>query len=114
EGFYYRAAGAELGGERDAPVGRGARVAWRLFVEQQRTAWQNVTTAVFGKPFIANIVATPGTFAGGAMTVHHAYGLDPNAFRLLSDLHLEAAHADSSFGRAALEMTGSRGFGPVA
>ena len=39
EGFYYRAAGAELAGTRDAPGRLGnATLHWRLFAERQRSA----------------------------------------------------------------------------
>ena len=62
EGFYYRASGAELGGSRDAPFG-GARIDWRAFVEEQRTAAVRTKFAVDGSDFPANLVARRGTVA---------------------------------------------------
>ena len=47
EGFYYRASGLELSGERAVSLGGGTRVAWRAFAERQRTASANTN---FGKP----------------------------------------------------------------
>ncbi len=42
------------------------------------------------------------------------YGEDPDGFRVLSDVRLEAAAGDSAYGRGALEFTASDGLGPLA
>jgi hypothetical protein len=114
EGFYYRATGAELGWTRQpAPFG-GARWDARLFVERQRGAAQKTDLSLTGD-FSPNIAATTGTFAGGAVRVTHNHGLDPQGFRTMSDVRVEAAYgADSGYARAAADLTATRGFGPIA
>jgi hypothetical protein len=114
EGFYYRASGAELTGTTEASFGGGTRVAWRAFYEQQRTAGVKTNFAVNGADFPANFVARRGTYGGLGTTISHEYGLDPQGFRLLSEMRLEAAAGDSAYGRGAVEITASHGFGPLA
>jgi hypothetical protein len=114
EGFYYRATGAELLGNRESSFGGGSRVEWRAFVEQERTAAVKTSFAVNGADFPANLVASRGTYSGVGARIGHDYGLDPSGFRLSSDLRLEAAKGDSLYGRAALDLTASHGFGPLA
>ena len=104
EGFYYRASGAEL----RWTSARGTQLDWRLFAEQQRTAtWR--TNYSFGGEFGPNIAAATGGFFGGALHWSGIHGLDPRGFRTLSDVRLEAATGDSSYGRAAVDMTFSAG-----
>ena len=114
EGFYYRASGAELAGSGD----RGVRFDWRLFAEQQRMAALetqfSLANAVGNTTFPANIEARRGTYVGSAVRLAHSYGLDPAGLRLLSDLRLEGAASDDMYGRAALDLTLSRGLGRVA
>ncbi|MGH7617887.1 MAG: ShlB/FhaC/HecB family hemolysin secretion/activation protein [Gemmatimonadaceae bacterium] len=100
EGFYYRASGAEVRWTSD----RGASLDWRLFGEQQRSAFQR-TNYSFGASFVPNIVAATGPSFGGSMRWLHSYGEDPRGFRAFSDLRLEAAGGDSTYGRAALDVT---------
>jgi hypothetical protein len=114
EGFYYRASGAELGGERDASFGGGTQLNWRAFVEQERTAAVNTNFAVNGADFPANIVADRGVYTGLGARVTHDYGLDPKGLRVLTDLRVEAAKGDSVYGRAALDVTLSHGLGVLA
>ena len=114
EGFYFRASGAELGGDVQPSFGHGADVSWRMFFEQQRTARVNTNFAVNGADFPPNLVATRGTYAGAGARITHEYGLDPQGFRLLSDARIEAAYGDSSYGRAALDLTASHGLGRLA
>jgi hypothetical protein len=114
EGFYYRASGAELSGDRVTSFGGGTRVEWRAFVEQQRTAAVNTRFAVNGADFPENLLARRGTYAGFGGRLNHEYGLDPRGFRLLTDLRFEAATGDSLYGRGALDLTASRGFGRLA
>jgi hypothetical protein len=104
DGFYYRASGAEL---RFTTV-RGVPIEWRLFGEQQRTAVQR-TNYSFGTPFGPNIVAATGPSLGGSVRWMNATGADPRGFRLLTDLRLEAAAGDSSYGRGAVDVTVSTG-----
>ena len=118
EGFYYRASGAELGGTREALFGRGAHVDWRVFVENERTAQQSTAYSVFGGAHTtslpANVLAANGAYAGAAVHLSHARGLDPRGFRLLTDVRLETAVSDSAYARGALELTASRGLGRLA
>jgi len=104
EGFYYRASGAELTWTST----RGTQLDWRLFAEQQRTAaWR--TRYSFGGEFGPNIVSATGGSFGGALHWTGAHGIDPRGFRALSDVRVEAAGGDSSYGRAAVDVTFSTG-----
>lgn len=114
EGFYYRASGAELGGGRDASFGGGTRLDWRAFVEQERTAKVETNFAVNGADFPANLVARRGTYSGLGARVVHNYGIDPQGLRVLTDLRAEVAAGDSVYGRGALDVTVSQGFGLLA
>lgn len=103
EGFYYRASGAEL-----KWTDQRAQLEWRLFGEQQRTAVQR-TDYSFGAPFVPNIVAATGPSLGTGVRWLHTLGVDPRGFRAVSDLRAEAATGDSTYGRAALDVTLSTG-----
>ena len=112
EGFYYRATGAELEWEHT----RGALLTWRMFAERQRTATPENGFSL-GPRFIPNIVARTGQYAGMATRVVHSKGLDPNGFRMFTDLRIEGAVADSAsavYGRGALDLTFTQGLGPIA
>lgn len=114
EGFYYRATGAELEWVRERPT--GARFAWRLFAEQQRSAVKELDRAL-GPAFIENIDARKGGYAGLASRFTHTKGVDPNGFRLFTDARAEGAVSDSSsavYGRGALDLTMTQGLGRVA
>ncbi|MGH7639245.1 MAG: ShlB/FhaC/HecB family hemolysin secretion/activation protein [Gemmatimonadaceae bacterium] len=114
EGFYHRATGAELEWVRERPT--GARFAWRLFAEHQRTAVKEVDRAL-GPAFIANIDARRGGYAGLASRFSHTKGHDPNGFRLFTDARVEGAVSDSSsavYGRGALDLTMTQGLGRIA
>lgn len=122
DGFYYRAAGLDLarttpGGERSV----------RFFAEHQSAAARTTrfsvaralgTAAEFGE----NIEALPGNAAGLSLRDIRGAGLDPQGWRLFSDLRLEggwfAPSADSVagdwYGRAAGDLTVSRGLGARA
>ena len=104
EGFYYRASGAELRWTTDA----GAPLDWRLFGEEQRAARPH-TDFSLGAPFIPNIDAARGPSFGGSLRFEQSFGLDPRGFRAFTDLRAEAATGDSSYGRAALDLTLSQG-----
>lgn len=112
EGFYYRASGAEVEWLRE----RGTMLSARLFAERQRTA--SVENAFsLGPKFIPNIVAGTGSYAGVATRIIHSKGLDPDGFRVFTDLRLETALSDSAsavYGRGALDLTFTQGFGALA
>jgi hypothetical protein len=103
EGFYYRTAGADLQWTSQ----RGVRLDWRAFAERQRSARQTKSSSL-GSDFIANLKATEGTFAGASVRFLRDFGANPFGLRAFTDLRLEAAHGDSLYGRAALDVTVSR------
>jgi hypothetical protein len=114
EGFYYRSTGAEIGGGREASFGGGTRVEWRGFLEQQRSAAVKTNFAVDGADFPPNLVARRATYEGFGARVNNTYGLDPAGLRVFTDLRLEVANGDSLYGRGALDLTVSHGFGWLA
>jgi hypothetical protein len=103
EGFYYRATGAELKWATE----RGARLDWRAFAERQTSAVQRTNYSVGGN-FLPNIEAVGGSYAGASLRFLHEYGTSSRGFRALTDFRLEGAGGDSSYGRAALDLTLSR------
>jgi hypothetical protein len=113
EGFYYRASGMEVGWKQE----RGAQFDWRFFAEQERTADQSTTFSLahasHGAEFQPNILARKETFIGSSMRVMTSHGLDPQGTRLFTDLRAEAAAGDSAYGRAALDLTVTQGFGQM-
>jgi hypothetical protein len=104
EGFYYRASGAEL---RGASERKG--LDWRLFGEQQRTAYWR-TTRSLGGDFGPNVAAATGGWFGAGIHWTRVRGMDPRGFRAGSDVRVEAATGDSSYGRAAVDVILSNGF----
>jgi len=114
EGFYYRASGGEVTWNSTPSFGGGARIDWRAFVEQERSAKVNTNFAVNGADFPANFIADRGTFAGISARVNRDWGLDPQGLRVFSNLRLEAAQGDSLYGRGALDLTVSQGLGRLA
>lgn len=109
EGFYYRASGVELTGTNT----RGLNYNWRLFAERERSAAVENHWSM-GAPFMPNITARRGNYAGGAFQLLGSQGENPAGFRMLSNLRLEAATGDSSYGRGSVELDLSQGFGPLA
>src|SRR5205085_9222801 len=69
EGFYYRASGLELGGDRESSLGGGTRVSWRTFLERQRSADPHTGFAVNGATLPANLVAVRSAFGGAGFRV---------------------------------------------
>ncbi len=114
EGFYYRATGLELGGARESSLGGGTRLSWRTFLERERSADVHTDFTVNGSTMPANLVAVRGAFAGAGFRLTNEYGLDPAGLRVYTDLRAEAAASDSSYGRAALDVTMSHGLGVLA
>ncbi len=117
EGFYYRASGLELTSVPDGAAGGG--FLWSLFAEQQRTAVQKTTFSfarvTMGSSFEPNLTADKGVYVGARARHLASMGLDPEGFRLLSDVRLEAARGDTgSYARAAADLTASHGIGDGA
>jgi hypothetical protein len=114
EGFYYRASGLELTSIPDQP--QANTWSWGVFAEQERSAPRRTTFAVArgatGFTFDTNLVANRGLFYGARTRLVSSYGLDPEGFRLLGDMKLEAARGDTgTYGRVALDLTLSRAIG---
>ncbi len=114
EGFYYRASGLELTSVPE--VAAGGAFIWSLFAEQQRTATQRTTFSlakvVHNSEFEPNFVAERGVYLGARTRYTGTLGLDPQGFRLFTDFRMEGARGDSSsFGRFAVDFTGSHGIG---
>ena len=114
EGFYYRTAGAEVVGNFD----RGSLLTLRLFAEDHRDAdvetHFSVANAINGLRMIDNIEAREGMLAGVSLRSRASRGLDPQGFRAHSDFRLEIGQGDEGYGRAAMDVTLSRGLGRFA
>jgi hypothetical protein len=100
EGFYFRTTGGELTWNTT----RGPDLDWRLFAERQSTARQRTNFSVGGS-FAPNISANEGTSAGGGVRYTHMFGDDPRGLRAYTDLRLEGAGGDSTYGRGAIDLT---------
>lgn len=113
EGFYHRAWGAELAGER---VPRGG-MEWRLFAEQQWTAPVENRWSLFGGAndprVLGNVVADTGWYYGAGLRWRGSRGLDPRGWRFAADFRLEGATGANDYGRVMLETVSSKGLGPV-
>jgi len=121
DGFYYRTQGVDL----QRGDGTGSVYPIRLFAERHRPAEVNISfnlAKAVGTPsrFQENIVAERGSLFGASLRDVRSVGLDPRSWRFLSDLRLEGgwfapAGVDTveaaGYGRAALDLTLSRGFG---
>lgn len=121
EGYYYRSTGVQLTNGLE----RGGGLSTRFFAERQRDADAdtrfNLSRALGGgSEFVPNIRASEATVAGVALRDQRSAGLDPQGWRLLTDLRLEggwasidsaAASLARGYGRAAGELTVSRGLG---
>lgn len=111
EGFYYRTLGVEV-----RAAGQGASLFdWRLFVEQQRNApvetQFSIANAISGTRFIDNIAADEGRIVGSALRLGGSRGTDPRGLRSTGELRLEGGAGTFMFGRAAGELTMTRGLG---
>jgi hypothetical protein len=112
EGFYYRTSGVEMEYAREL----SNPWTWRVFAERERPAAVENSFSL-GAPFIANIAASRRNFAGASLRVLRSHGLDPQGFRIFTDLRLEGAMRDSAkatYGRGALDVTMTQGIGPLA
>jgi hypothetical protein len=105
EGFYYRATGLSLGGRSET----GMPGEFSAFIERDRTADVSTTFGLMSANVLPNLIAQNATFVGLRARIRGSHGLDPDGFRVFSDLRFEAAHADSVYGRAALDLTVTQG-----
>jgi hypothetical protein len=109
EGFYYRAAGAELGWRTE----QGTPIEWRLFSERQTNAAVGTHFSLGGNNATPNLLARSGVYSGASFRMRQVHGDDPNGFRVFSDLRLEGSTGgDSTYGRGALDVTVTEGVGP--
>jgi hypothetical protein len=114
EGAYYRNWGAELTGTTE----QWGQLDWRLFGERQWDADVNSRWTLFGggndSRFLANPAANRATEYGAAVRLHNSAGIDPKGWRVLSDLRLEGAGGDLTYGRGMADITVSKSIGPLA
>jgi hypothetical protein len=106
DAFYYRATGGELAWTTD----RGLKLDWRAFHEREHTAIQG-TDHSLGGTLGPNLPADEGWYSGLGIHFRGSHGLDPHGFRASTDIRVDGASGDSTFGRAAMELTALRGFG---
>lgn len=122
DGFFYRSAGVDL--TRTITAGN---LTTRFFAEHHSeaevsTGFSLANAMGSGTEFGENIIATRGNVAGLSIRDVRSAGLDPQGWRAFSELRLEGGYfapsADSleanPYGRAALDLTISRGFGKRA
>jgi hemolysin activation/secretion protein len=111
EGAYYRTWGAELAGTHP----KWGTLEWRLFGEQQWKADVNTRWSLLGgandKRFIENPAAQKATEFGAGLRLHSSVGLDPDGFRLLSEVRAEGAGGDYSYARGLFDATLSHALG---
>ncbi|MFI5311115.1 MAG: ShlB/FhaC/HecB family hemolysin secretion/activation protein [Gemmatimonadales bacterium] len=111
EGAYFRTWGAEVAGQHPT----WGTLDWRLFAERQSKADVRSRWTLFGggndSRFIANPSALAETEYGGSVRLHSSVGLDPEGFRVLSDVRVEGAGGGSSYVRALFDETLSRSLG---
>ena len=112
DAFYYRSWGVELGGRHDG----AATVMWRAFAEEERNADVNTRFSLYhalgardGAP--ANIRAARAGEAGGVVSVHDEFGLDPTGWRFGVGASVEGAGGTFDYGRGSLDASVSRGLG---
>jgi hypothetical protein len=106
DAFYYRATGGELAWNTE----RGLKLDWRAFHEREHTAVPKTDFSVGGS-FGPNLGADEGRYSGIGVRFRGSRGLDPHGFRASTDVRVDGASGDSTYGRAAMELTFLRGFG---
>jgi len=108
DGMYYRAAGADLTW-RTEPAGATSA---RLFVERHADAPVATRWTVFGgsndRTFTGNVAARRGSWVGTDLRDRRTFGVDPDDWRLFTDLRLEGAVGTSAFARLLAEGTVTR------
>lgn len=114
EGAYFRTYGGEIAGTRKF----WGNLDWRLFAEEQWKADVSSRWTLFGggndSRFIGNPVAQKAREYGASARLRSSVGIDPTDWRLLSDIRVEGAGGDFSYGRAMFDATVSKGFGKLA
>lgn len=112
EGFYYRAWGLEIFGEREAPGPMsGAQMRWRLFAEKQYGAGVepnadvSLARLVSNVRFGDNIAATDLIAVGTGVEVARSFGSNPRRLRLDSRVRIEGALTNRT------DSVGSTGYG---
>jgi hypothetical protein len=115
EGLYYRTEGAELAGDHLFAT----QWQWRVFSEREGDAVTRTNVSVpqllgsDGFRPIENIAAERIRETGASLRNLSSFGLDPNGFRLLSDVRVEGATGGRDYGRGALDLTLSHPLGRV-
>lgn len=111
EGFYYRSWGGELKGNDHDGIIRN----WRLFAERHTDAYVKSQFSLAHpkgpKSDLTNIDAVNGSIVGLAVGHHSSFGLNPHAFRALTDVKLEGAAGRFDYARGSFQTTLSRGLG---
>jgi hypothetical protein len=108
DGMYYRAAGADLTW-RTEPAGATSA---RVFAEQHTNApvttrW-SLTGGAGDATFAGNVAARRGTWLGADLRDRRSLGLDPDDWRLFTDVRLEGATGASDYARLFAEGTLTR------
>jgi len=110
EGFYYRASGAELTGQRTSSA--AASFTWRLFAERQHNAptetQVSLPNAFRGAEFEPNVRAIAATEGGASARLRATHGLDPRGLKLSADIRAEAGAGTFDYTRGALDVGASR------
>lgn len=108
DGVYYRAAGADLTWRTEPDGATSAR----LFAERHADAPVTSRWSLFGgsndATFAGNVVARRGTWSGADLRDRRSLGLDPDDWRLFTDLRLEGATGTSDYARLFAEGTITR------
>ncbi|HXG69582.1 MAG TPA: ShlB/FhaC/HecB family hemolysin secretion/activation protein, partial [Gemmatimonadaceae bacterium] len=108
EGFYYRTWGGEIAGTRESRIFG----TWRLFGEQHSDANVKTEFAIAHpggvKGDLTDIAAVNGTIVGLGLGHHSSYGLNPRAFRALTDVKVEGAAGSFDYVRGLVQTTLSR------
>jgi hypothetical protein len=114
EGMYHRAWGGEATW-RTEPDGR---LSVRGFLERQDSAAVESRFALSGgadNPRIrANVQAQAGTWGGFVVRDRRAFGLDPQGWRLFTDVRAEGATGETDYARGLADVTVTRGLGERA
>ena len=115
DGLYYRAAGADITWRTEPDGATSAR----LFAERHADAPVTSRWSLFGgsndATFAANVVARRGTWMGADLRDRRTLGLDPDDWRLFTDVRLEGATGTSDYARLFAEGTVTRTIvGPFA
>lgn len=114
DGLYYRALGAEFGGDFRRAA-EGAVWSWRAFADREDSArvetQQSLPHAIHGATFAPNIQADAGGFFGGTLIGMNSWGANPRGARLTAFLRGEGVGGAAEFGRGSMEFTLSQGFG---